>query len=40
MFLDFAARGIAVPAARPAHDIVAFLESDGQPHFAERRLQP
>jgi NAD(P)-dependent dehydrogenase (short-subunit alcohol dehydrogenase family) len=39
IFLDFAARGIAVPPARPARDIVAFLESDRQPHFTERRLQ-
>jgi hypothetical protein len=39
MFLDFAARGVAVPAERPARDIVAFLESDRQPPFAERRLQ-
>jgi benzil reductase ((S)-benzoin forming) len=39
MFLDFAARGIAVPAERPARDIVAFLESGHQPAFAERRLQ-
>jgi NAD(P)-dependent dehydrogenase (short-subunit alcohol dehydrogenase family) len=38
MFLDFARRGIAVPPERPAHDIVAFLESNHQPHFAERRL--
>jgi benzil reductase ((S)-benzoin forming) len=39
MFLDFAARGVAVPAERPARDIAAFLESDRQPPFAERRLQ-
>jgi benzil reductase ((S)-benzoin forming) len=38
MFLDFARRGIAVPPERPARDIVAFLESNHQPHFAERRL--
>jgi NAD(P)-dependent dehydrogenase (short-subunit alcohol dehydrogenase family) len=40
MFLDFAARGVGVPPARPARDIVAFLEADGQPPFAERRLRP
>jgi benzil reductase ((S)-benzoin forming) len=39
MFLDFAARGVAVPAQRPARDIIAFLESDGQPGFAESRLK-
>ena len=38
MFLDFARRGIAVPADRPARDIIAFLESNHQPRFAERRL--
>jgi benzil reductase ((S)-benzoin forming) len=38
MFLDFARRGVAVPPERPARDIVAFLESHHQPHFAERRL--
>jgi len=38
MFLDFARRGIAVPPERPAQDIVAFLESNHQPRFAERRL--
>ena len=38
MFLDFARRGIAVPPERPARDIVAFLESNHQPRFAERRL--
>jgi benzil reductase ((S)-benzoin forming) len=38
MFLDFARRGIAVPPERPAREIVAFLESNHQPRFAERRL--
>ena len=38
MFLDFARRGIAVPPERPARDIVAFLESNHEPRFAERRL--
>ncbi len=40
MFHDFAARGVAVPPDRPAREIVAFLESDEQPPFAERRLRP
>ena len=40
IFLDFEARGIAVAPRRPAADIVAFLEADGQAAFAERRLQP
>ena len=40
MFHDFAARGVAVPPERPAREIVAFLESDNQPPFAERRLRP
>jgi benzil reductase ((S)-benzoin forming) len=40
MFHDFAARGVAVPPERPAREIVAFLESDDQPPFAERRLRP
>jgi NAD(P)-dependent dehydrogenase (short-subunit alcohol dehydrogenase family) len=39
MFQDFAARGLLVPAERPAAEIVAFLESDGQAAFAERRLR-
>lgn len=39
IFLEFEARGLAVPPERPAADIVSFLESDGQPTFAERRLQ-
>lgn len=38
MFHDFKARGIGVPADRPARDIVEFLESSRQPAFAERRL--
>ena len=40
VFLDFAARGIGVTPDRPARDIVAFLESDSEPLFGERRLQP
>jgi len=40
MFHDFAARGVAVPPERPAREIVAFLESDREPPFAERRLRP
>jgi len=39
MFHDFAARGVAVPPERPAREIVAFVESDSQPPFAERRLR-
>jgi len=39
MFLDFAARGIAVPAERPATDIVAFVESPSPPAFTEQRLR-
>jgi len=39
MFHDFAARGVAVPPERPAREIVAFLESDDQPPFTERRLR-
>lgn len=39
MFHDFAARGVAVPPERPAREIVEFLESDGQPPFAEHRLR-
>jgi hypothetical protein len=39
IFLDFAARGIAVPAARPATDIVAFVESASPPAFSEQRLR-
>ena len=40
MFLDFHARGLAVAAERPAREVVAFLESDREPHFAERRFRP
>jgi benzil reductase ((S)-benzoin forming) len=40
MFLDFHARGLAVAPERPAREIVAFLESDREPHFAERRFRP
>ena len=40
MFHDFAARGVAVPPERPAREIVAFLESDNEPPFGERRLRP
>jgi benzil reductase ((S)-benzoin forming) len=39
MFHDFAARGVAVPPDRPAREMIAFLESDDQPPFAERRLR-
>jgi len=39
MFHEYAARGLLVPPERPAEEIVAFLESDRQPAFAERRLQ-
>jgi benzil reductase ((S)-benzoin forming) len=39
MFHEFAERGLLVPAERPAAEIVAFLESDGQPAFTERRLR-
>ena len=39
MFRTFASQGLLVPPARPAADIVAFLESDGQSGFLERRLQ-
>ena len=39
LFLEYQARGVAVPAERPAHEIVEFLESDGAPRFSERRLQ-
>ncbi len=38
LFRDFAARGMLVPPAAPAADIVDFLESDGQPVFTERRF--
>jgi NAD(P)-dependent dehydrogenase (short-subunit alcohol dehydrogenase family) len=39
MFHDFAARGLLVSPDVPALEIVAFLEVDAQPRFAERRLQ-
>ena len=39
LFRDFAASGVLVPPDAPAAEIVAFLESDEQPHFAERRLR-
>lgn len=39
MFLDFAARGVAVPAERPAREIIAFLEAENQPPFTERRFR-
>jgi len=38
MFHDFAASGRLVPPDEPAREIAAFLESDDQPRFAERRL--
>lgn len=38
LFRDFAARGVLVPPEAPAAEIVAFLESDRQPGFAERRF--
>jgi benzil reductase ((S)-benzoin forming) len=38
LFRDFAARGVLVPPEAPAAEIVAFLEADRQPGFAERRL--
>lgn len=38
MFRAFAEQGRLVSPARPAAEIVAFLESNGQPPFAERRL--
>jgi len=39
MFHDLAARRILVTPEVPALEIVAFLDSDAQPRFAERRLQ-
>lgn len=39
IFQEFAARGLLVPPERPAADIVAFLESDDQQPFSERRLR-
>lgn len=38
LFRDFAANGVLVPPEAPAAEIVAFLEADGQPGFAERSL--
>jgi benzil reductase ((S)-benzoin forming) len=38
VFHGFAEQGRLVPPSLPAADIVAFLESDGQPAFAESRL--
>lgn len=37
LFKRFAAEGTLIPPAAPAADIVAFLESDGEPVFVERR---
>lgn len=37
MFKRFAAEGTLIPPSAPAADIVAFLECDGEPVFAERR---
>jgi benzil reductase ((S)-benzoin forming) len=38
MFAAMRAQGMLVSPDRPAKDIAEFLESDGQPAFAERRL--
>ena len=38
LFHGFAEQGRLVPPSMPAADIVAFLESDAQPAFAESRL--
>jgi benzil reductase ((S)-benzoin forming) len=38
LFRDFAARGVLVQPEAPAAEIVAFLEADRQPGFAERRF--
>lgn len=38
MFHDFLKRGIVVDAAKPAKEIVAFLEGDGDVGFSEARL--
>jgi benzil reductase ((S)-benzoin forming) len=38
LFHGFAARGLTVPPAAPAGEIVRFLESDGHPLFSEARL--
>ena len=37
LFKRFAAEGTLIPPTAPAADIVAFLESDGEPLFSERR---
>lgn len=37
LFTRFAAEGRLIPPSAPAGDIVAFLESDGEPVFSERR---
>jgi NAD(P)-dependent dehydrogenase (short-subunit alcohol dehydrogenase family) len=34
----FADRGLLAPSETPAREIMAFLETDGHPAFAERRL--
>jgi hypothetical protein len=39
MFHAFVARGVIVPPATPAAEIVAFLETDGHPIFSEARLE-
>jgi benzil reductase ((S)-benzoin forming) len=39
MFRGFAREKLLVPPERPAAEIVEFLESNKQPHFAERRLK-
>jgi benzil reductase ((S)-benzoin forming) len=38
LFRDFAAYGVLVQPQAPAAEIVAFLESDDQPGFSERRF--
>jgi benzil reductase ((S)-benzoin forming) len=38
LFRDFHAQGALVAPSAPAAEIVDFLESDGHPRFAERRL--
>jgi len=38
MFHAFVARGILVPPAVPAAEIVRFVESDGHPRFSDARL--
>ena len=40
MFRGFKRDNLLVPPERPASEIVEFLESRNQPHFAERRLKP